>query len=647
MASDIIMKLAFCIFRYFPYGGLQRDLYCAVEVAIARGHEVTIYTMTWQGTVPAGAKLETLTFCALTNHARAQLFSRHLRKIFNNHAYDRVIGFNKISDLDVYFTGENCFAQHVQNKRFFWLRFFPRYYVFSSLEKQVFSRKAATQVLLIAPKEKAVYQKFYYTPEERFHFLLPSIRKKNFSDSEAVNIRQKMRAFYRIPEEKTWVLFVASDYALKGLPRVLSAIIALDQALHSRMMLTVLGQDESAAYVAYLAEKAVKTRVDFLGASNEIYEIMSSADLLVHPAKMELAGKVLLEAMINYLPVLTTAICGCASYVAQSGGGVVLAEPYSPLNFNRALLNCIQKNQLHTFRKNLMTYAIDPRIYNAHQQCIDYVENLPHSMVRDFFLDQDLAQHLSSDKKICMRQIFALEGKVYRQVAGRKTIFMHLYGKDYFIKMHYGVGWYEILKNSVVLKSVALGAQQEYKAIRAMQDAKILVPEVCAYATSGTNPAKISSFIITKCIYYQYDLGNLCHIWQTNPPTFSFKRALIQRVAEIARNMHAAGMNHRDFYLCHLLLDQRSERDFDLYLIDLHRVQIRKTVPLRWKIKDLAGLYFSAMDVGLTRFDRFYFLMHYYQLPIKTILQTKGFLWWWIHHKAQRLYNRQKKKSLF
>ena len=36
------------------------------------------------------------------------------------------------------------------------------------------------------------------------------------------------------------------------------------------------------------------------------------------------------------------------------------------------------------------------------------------------------------------------------------------------------------------------------------------------------------------------------------------KRVLVQRIATIARTLHGAGMNHRDFYLCHFLTRDRA-----------------------------------------------------------------------------------------
>uniref|UniRef100_UPI003AF9562D lipopolysaccharide kinase InaA family protein n=1 Tax=Thiolapillus sp. TaxID=2017437 RepID=UPI003AF9562D len=39
-----------------------------------------------------------------------------------------------------------------------------------------------------------------------------------------------------------------------------------------------------------------------------------------------------------------------------------------------------------------------------------------------------------------------------------------------------------------------------------------------------------------------------------------------------------------------------AEETLHLHLIDLHRVQLRRRVPRRWRVKDVGSLYFSAME---------------------------------------------------
>lgn len=41
----------------------------------------------------------------------------------------------------------------------------------------------------------------------------------------------------------------------------------------------------------------------------------------------------------------------------------------------------------------------------------------------------------------------ALEGEVFRELEGRRTLRTEVAGRGYFVKIHRGVGWAEIIKN--------------------------------------------------------------------------------------------------------------------------------------------------------------------------------------------------------
>ena len=48
------MRIAFCLYKYFPFGGLQRDFLRIALACQARGHAVRVYTLEWRGEVPEG-----------------------------------------------------------------------------------------------------------------------------------------------------------------------------------------------------------------------------------------------------------------------------------------------------------------------------------------------------------------------------------------------------------------------------------------------------------------------------------------------------------------------------------------------------------------------------------------------------------------
>ena len=75
------------------------------------------------------------------------------------------------------------------------------------------------------------------------------------------------------------------------------------------------------------------------------------------------------------------------------------------------------------------------------------------------YLSEDFAKYLP--KGDSFESLQAMEGKVYRDVQGRKTLQFALAGMIYFIKNHFGVGWREVFKNLVQLRMPILSAENE------------------------------------------------------------------------------------------------------------------------------------------------------------------------------------------
>ncbi len=240
-------------------------------------------------------------------------------------------------------------------------------------------------------------------------------------------------------------------------------------------------------------------------------------------------------------------------------------------------------------------------------------------------------------------EVEKLEGEIFRELEARRTLRTEVAGKGYFVKIHRGVGWAEIAKNLLTLKAPVLGAGQEWKAIHALTEAGVPTMTAAAYGERGDNPATQHSFIITEELAPTISLEDYSVNWPTQPPPPALKFALIKRVAEMTGRMHRAGVNHRDCYICHFLLHTDQEPTpgtLRLSLIDLHRAQVRAAVPRRWRDKDLAGLYFSALNIGLSERDKLRFLRTYFQRPLREILKEENVLLAMLERKAARLQQR-------
>ncbi|HFD11494.1 MAG TPA: lipopolysaccharide core heptose(I) kinase RfaP [Crenotrichaceae bacterium] len=241
-------------------------------------------------------------------------------------------------------------------------------------------------------------------------------------------------------------------------------------------------------------------------------------------------------------------------------------------------------------------------------------------------------------------QILQIEGQIYKSADNRKTIYFQMNDKDYFIKIHDGVGWREIFKNLFIGRLPVISAQNEYKAILKLAELNIDSLQFVGFGQRGYNPARLQSFVITKALMNHISLATLCQDWTKQPPAPIFKRYLINQVATITRRLHRNGINHRDLYLCHFLIKRQYRGDDGfppIHLIDLHRVQIRSKTPYRWRVKDLTALYFSSMDIGLSNTDRLRFIRSYTDYEsLRGALKNSAELWKQVKHKANLLYKK-------
>lgn len=246
----------------------------------------------------------------------------------------------------------------------------------------------------------------------------------------------------------------------------------------------------------------------------------------------------------------------------------------------------------------------------------------------------------------------SLPGQSMREVSSRSTKLVRIGDQPYYCKFHQGVGWREILKNLLVGRLAVIDANSERRASERLNAAGVETLVVAAFGRRGLNPATRQSFLLTDPVSPALSLEALALCWQLNPPSPAIRRALIRRVARITRAMHDAGVNHRDFYLCHLLLQTQSELSVPaiegarITVIDLHRAQCRKRVPKRYLVRDLAGLHFSSMELKLSKTDRLRFLAAYFDVPLRHSLKIHSSVLRRIDQRARNLFRKAVRKHI-
>ncbi len=676
------MKFAFCLFKYFEHGGLQRDFLRIATECTSRGHDVHAFVSEWKGEKPTDIKITELkTWGWIFNHAQNKHYHHQLQRELDRGQFDCVVGFDRMPNLDIYYGADFCYIGRAVPRYGPWYRIGPRYRHFHTFEKAVFGRDSKTLILSLSEQEKSVYQQHYFTEEGRFHQLPPTLDSNRMPVPNRAMERKAMRAQLSAMPGDHLLLFIGSGFKVKGLDRAIKALANLPETLRSKTRLVIVGKGEGRARYARRARRlGVLNQISFLGGRGDIPQLLSAGDLLVHPAYDENTGTVLLEAITAGLPVLATDVCGYAEHIKQADAGHVLASPFEQSLLDQTLEHMLTSPEREKWAQNGLAYG-KPELYRMPETAVDLIEDhcgtlrqnnpvaKPTSQQTDEYYRDDLKAALGD--KAVFSNMMRTQGEAYREPegTGRKTVRFNLANRHYFIKTHTGVGWQEILKNLIYFRLPVLGAMDEWHGIHHLQRLRIKTLSVAAYGTAGGmyNWARRRSFIVTDEIANSRSLEEFCREWKTHPPVspseIRFKRWLIKQVAVIARKMHLSGANHRDFYLGHFMLQpgyqsgQLSTHASRLFVIDLHRMQLRRRTPTRWQVKDIAGLRFSSFMLGLTKTDQYRFIRAYWSET--TLRQSLGLgpywrdpqslrnrlFWWRVESWARKLQQAEERRG--
>ncbi|QKJ89058.1 Glucosyltransferase [Paramixta manurensis] len=373
------MIVAFCLYKYFPFGGLQRDFMRIAQTVAARGHQVRVYVQSWQGECPAEFKLIQVAVKSRTNHGRNAEYYQWVQADLKQHPVDRVVGFNKMPGLDVYYAADVCYAEKVAREKGCLYRLTGRYRHYAAFERATFERGAKTTLLMLTEKQIADFRNYYDTEPERFLILPPGI----YPDRKYSNQIPEARKIYRekngITEHQNLLLQVGSDFTRKGVDRSIQAVAALPETIRQNTLLYVVGQDKPTRFAAIAEKRGVGKNVRFFSGRNDVAELMAAADLLMHPAYQEAAGIVLLEAIAAGLPVLATEVCGYAHHLTKANCGEVITEPYRQERLNNVLCNALSKPALRqAWADNARSYADTQDLYSLPERAADIITDNQH-----------------------------------------------------------------------------------------------------------------------------------------------------------------------------------------------------------------------------------------------------------------------------
>jgi glycosyltransferase involved in cell wall biosynthesis len=147
--------------------------------------------------------------------------------------------------------------------------------------------------------------------------------------------REQARRLLGLPTQGQYVLFVANDYARKGLSTLLEAMQGMD-GVH---LLVVGHPGQLERYQIVVRTLGLRDRVHFLGSLQEMGPAYYAADVLAHPTLEDSFAMVVLEAMAHGLPVVVSSrdYCGISSLLTHNVDALILQHPQDANALRQAL----------------------------------------------------------------------------------------------------------------------------------------------------------------------------------------------------------------------------------------------------------------------------------------------------------------------
>lgn len=370
------VRLALLLFKYFPYGGLQRDFLAIARALQQRGCQCRIYCLEWQGEALAGADLRRIRVRAVSNHLRYRRFLAQVQADLAADPVDGVVGFNKMPGLDVYFAADPCYLDKL-SRRGGWYRHTPRARHFAAWEKAVFDAAGTSRILLLSDTQRALFTRHYQTPAERMVTLPAGVLPDRAYPEDAPDRRRAAREALGVATGELVLLALGSGFATKGLDRTIDALAAMRREQPAQAVrLLVAGQDRHQPFLRRAKKLGLADRVFFLGGREDVVDLMLASDLLVHPARSEAAGVVLLEALVMGLPVVVTDVCGHAQHVSAARAGLVLPSPFDQEQYQRAIMRHFDGVFRADCRESALLYTRLTDLRSMHAAAADAISQM-------------------------------------------------------------------------------------------------------------------------------------------------------------------------------------------------------------------------------------------------------------------------------
>ncbi|MBI5015087.1 MAG: glycosyltransferase family 4 protein [Deltaproteobacteria bacterium] len=310
------MKIALVHPKFDRSGGAEQYASALARGLVALGHEVHLFGRRAEGLAP-GVAFHPIRCLPWGRALKTWTFARAARRRVEGRTFDVVQGFGKTTVQTVHRTGGGVHRAYLEREG----RRRPTPYdrVVLRIEDKLFSSSRLRAVIAPSVWVLREIERFYPAAASLVHVIPNGVDTAVFCPDGRERDRGRLAGRLGLPAAAAVLLFVATNFPLKGLDWALGLLALLPEA-----HLVVAGGDDQGPFRRQAEALGADGRLHFLGRVDDVGPLYCAADLLVHPTRYDPFANVCLEALASGTPVLTTERNGAADVLSDPRAGAVL-----------------------------------------------------------------------------------------------------------------------------------------------------------------------------------------------------------------------------------------------------------------------------------------------------------------------------------
>ncbi len=194
--------------------------------------------------------------------------------------------------------------------------------------------KNCDHIITVSGQVKEVIVKDFKVEENKITTIYDCVNKKEFSENERLEIRDKIRGYYQIGKDTILLAIIARIEKIKGHDLVLKTVkMLIDKKI--KVKLIIIGKEEDKIFCSklkeYIKENKLENYIFFVGFKDNIEDYLIASDIIVSSSYFESMGKSILEGLFYNKPFVATKVGGLMELISEDYGIFVDAGDYMNL----------------------------------------------------------------------------------------------------------------------------------------------------------------------------------------------------------------------------------------------------------------------------------------------------------------------------